>query len=367
MNILVIGAGAIGCLVGGKLAQHGEKVMLVGRPRFAETVRGQGLTLIDENGRQTIRTIGVAGSIDEGVATGAYDLAIFTVKSYDTQNAVEELVAACDAHRLRVPAVLSLQNGVGNEELLATKLGSAQVIAGTITTPVTTLEPGVIQIDKPRYNVGISAWHPAAPKPLVAATLAALQEAGFAAVNYPSAQGMKWTKLLMNMVGNASSAILDEPPEMVFADPMMIDLEIEAWREALTVMDKAGIPPVNIGSYPFGWLGPLVRRSPNFLLRPILRSQVGGARGGKMPSLHMDLHRDLHKDRQGSQLRSEIEWLNGAVVGRGEQLQVATPVNQMLTEILVGLLDKPVERGLWQNDHIRLAVTADEYRRRAGV
>jgi 2-dehydropantoate 2-reductase len=137
MKILVIGAGAIGSLVGGKLALAGEAVTLAGRPRFAAAVRERGLRLLDEKGEQSITTIVAAASIAEAVAIQPepFDLAIFTVKSYDTAIALAELAAACDAQDRPVRSLLSVQNGVGNEEALAATFPATPVIAGSITTP----------------------------------------------------------------------------------------------------------------------------------------------------------------------------------------------------------------------------------------
>jgi 2-dehydropantoate 2-reductase len=170
---------------------------------------------------------------------------------------------------------------------------------------------------------------------------------------------MKWTKLLMNMMGNATSAILDRTPARLFADARVVDLEIAAWREALAVMAAAHIPPVNLGSYPFAWLTPLIRLAPNSLLRGILRRQVSGARGDKLPSLHIDLHQGKRK--------SEIGWLNGAVVARGKQVGVATPINAMLTDTVTTLLANTNEQALWQGNVEKLAAAAREYQQRVSA
>ena len=169
---------------------------------------------------------------------------------------------------------------------------------------------------------------------------------GFAVKPYRSAASLKWTKLLMNMMGNATCAILDETPESVFADHRMLDIEIKAWREALAVMRAAHIAPVDLERYPFGKLAPLIRYAPAALLRPVLHKQIGGARGGKMPSLHIDLHSNKGK--------SEVGWLNGAVADRGAVVGVATPVNAQLTEILLHLVEQPAQRSGWKNAHDRL-------------
>lgn len=352
MKTLIIGAGAIGGLIGAKLALAGHVVTLVARPRVAAALREQGLRLTDEQGERVVREIGCAATIGDALAAeqAAFDLAVLTVKSYDTTGALAELLRAASPERL--PPVLSLQNGVGNEETLAAALGSAAVLAGTITTPVSTLGPGVIRVDRPSYALGLSPWDPAYTGTVVDDAEAALNAAGFAVVRYASAPGMKWTKLLMNMLGNATSAILDMPPEEVFAEPMLVDLEIDAWREALAVMRAAGIAPVNLGSYPFATLAPLIRALPKKALRSFLRKRIGAARGGKMPSLSLDLH--------GGRKESEVRWLNGAVVRKGAEAGVATPINDMLTETLLSLACDPIRQDQWRHNGARLAAAAAE-------
>jgi 2-dehydropantoate 2-reductase len=82
-------------------------------------------------------------------------------------------------------------------------------------------------------------------------------------------------------------------------------------------------------------------------LRPILRRQVSGARGDKLPSLHIDLHQGKRK--------SEIGWLNGAIVERGRSLGVATPVNAMLTDTVISLMGDPHQQALWKGNVEKLA------------
>lgn len=360
VNILVIGAGAIGCLVGGKLAQSGFAVTLAGRTRFVDAFLDTGGLVVESvAGRQVIESIVPATSIHQAFqkAVSPFDLAILTVKSYDTQLAVQELFQAAKISEHDLPVVLSLQNGIGNEETIASLMGSAAVIAGNITTPVSVLGPGHIQINKESSDIGISPWHPAMPQKRFELAHKTLSEAGFAVTIYPSAQGLKWSKVLMNMLGNASSAILGLPPEEIFAEPQLVNLEISAWREALAVMKKAGIPPVNIGRYAFSSWAPLIRNAPAFLLRPILRRQIAKGRGGKMPSLYLDL--------DSGKSKNEVGWLNGAIAAKGKQIGVPTPMNSMFMEILSTIIDQPEKRALWQSDTLRLLVTADEYRDRA--
>ena len=353
MNVLIIGAGAIGCLVGGKLALCDHAVTLVGRPHFADTIRQQGLVLRDQKSSSTIFNITAVGSMDEAFqpGAGAYDLAVLTVKSYDTARALAQLATAGQTAGAQLPLVLSLQNGVGNEELIAATVGEANVIAGSISTPVSVPQPGVIQISKAQFSIGLSAWCPALTQDRVVDIQKVLRTAGFSVSRYSDPHGLKWTKLLMNILGNATSAILDEAPFTVFDDPALVDLETEALRETLGVMRAAHIVPVKFDRYPFKVLAPLIRFVPKPLLRNFLRGQLG-ARGDKMPSLHIDL--------SAGKQQSEINWLNGAVVAMGEQHGVATPINRLLTETLLALIQAPQARPQWQHNHARLLAAAGQ-------
>ncbi len=351
MNILIIGAGAIGSLVGGKLALAGETVTFAGRPAFAAVVQQRGLQLEDEAGIHRIEELRAATSIAEAFAHSApFDIAIMTVKSYDTLAAMAECAAVAATHDRALPIFLSLQNGVGNESMIAQTVGEDRVIAGTITTPVSSPALGTIRVDRPQYGLGLGDPVHGSAIERCDEFAAALERAGFAVTRYADAEGMKWTKLLMNMVGNATCAILSAPPEEVFAQDKIVDLEIEAWREALRVMAQADITPQSVGSYPFRVLAPGIRVAPKSLLRAVLRKQIGGARGGKMPSLYLDLASGKGK--------SEVPWLNGAVVDLGREVGVATPVNACLSDTLLGLVTDPASRAAWAKNYTRLAACA---------
>ncbi len=368
MKTLIVGAGAIGCLVGSKLAQSGSDVTLVGRDRLVTAVASQGLQVTTGTDTYRVDNIIAVDSIaaaytglsdtsnEDETDEGRYDVVILTVKSYDTAAALKDLSDVLDRSGVKPPLALSLQNGVGNEEALAATLGAENIAAGTITTPVSVLGPGHIRVDKPKYVIGVSPWLAGNRSPTFTALKQALTDGGFDVTEFPDARGMKWTKLLMNMVGNATSAILDESPQQVFQDSSLVDLEIQAWREALAVMSALGIEPVNLESYPFAKLAPWIQRTPKSILRPILRRQIGGARGGKMPSLHIDLYSNKGK--------SEVKWLNGAVVQHGRTLNVPTPTNQALTEALTCLVHDPSKRTLWKDNSLRLVVSAEDYRER---
>jgi 2-dehydropantoate 2-reductase len=355
LHLLVIGAGAIGCLVGGKLAQAGVAVTLAGRQRFVDAVTANGLRLISEGVTQRIDAIHPAVSLEAAFRHAAesgrpFDTAILTVKSYDTAAALDELKDAAANAGLPVPPILSLQNGVGNEEAIAAAFGPDHTIAGTITAPVEVPETGVVRLTKPKWMIGIAQWDRQQPAPVFNALYQQLLDAAIPVTLYDDARSMKWTKLLMNQIGNATSAILAQPPGVTFAHPAVADLEITALRETLAVMSGLGIRPVNVEKYPLGTLAPLLRCGPRWLLRPLLREIVSGARGGKMPSLYLDL--------EAGKTKNEVVWYNGAVARAGEEIGVATPVNRLLSETVLHLAAHPDEQESWHGNPEKLARAA---------
>lgn len=330
-RLLVIGAGAIGSFVGATLALAGQPVTLVARPNTAAHIRAHGLRLRQGEHVAIADQVDIVPSLADAFGRpDSYGLAVLAVKSYDTAQAAAELRAAVTDP----PPILTLQNGVGNEEIVANAVGSP-VIAGAITTPVAVLEPGCVVLERSSRRLGLAnvngASSPRATSTPSAATLAEVfAAAGFQVRCYDDWRSLKWTKLVMNLLCNATCALLDWPPEQVWADRELVALELAAWREAMAVMSAQGLDLVNLGGYPLAQLEPLLRSLPASLLAGPMRRFVIGGRGGKLPSLHLDLS-------QGKG-RSEVEWLNGAVVKAGRQTGMPTPANQLLLDSLLAVM-----------------------------
>lgn len=319
MRFLFLGAGAIGTYVGGSLALAGHQVTFSEQPDAATTISAAGLRVTKAGHTEAVRDFAIFGSAAEALAAGPYDVAVCALKSFDTAAAMDALIDT----GLPVPAVLSLQNGVANEPLIAGKLGADQVITGTVTTAVG--KPGVGQVVEEKLRgIGIAASHP-----LSASLVSALNDAGLNAVSYPEPRAMKWSKLLTNLTGNATSAILDEPVSVLFADARTYRIEIEVLRECLAVMAALGLRPVNLPGTPVRALALAARRLPRFVAQPALTKALGSGRGDKMPSFHIDLH--------SGRGRTEVGFLNGAVADHGDATGVPTPVNRLLTDTLEAL------------------------------
>jgi 2-dehydropantoate 2-reductase len=198
-------------------------------------------------------------------------------------------------------------------------------MAGTITIPISVPDLGVIEVSKDKGGLGLA---PLNPNQLVQRLADALNEAGLTTLIYENYQAMKWSKLLLNIVNNASSAILDEPPAQIIANPHLFNLEIEALREGVAVMNAQGLSAVKLPGYPADWLARLVSINwlPLSIKRAILRPFMVSGRGTKMPSLHIDL--------EAGRTTTEVNVLNGAIVAVGQATGVATPVNKVLTDTL---------------------------------
>jgi 2-dehydropantoate 2-reductase len=328
-RILVIGAGAIGSLVAGHLAQSRAQVTLVGRSATERAIRYHGLRLSEADVTMVVHDLEVVSSLAAAFLDRQdYQLAILAVKSYDTNQVVSELVTVTDSP----PPVLTLQNGVGNEEILVAQLGQQRVIAGVIATPTSLLEPGHVLVDRPLKHVGLANLGQPVSGFLHAQQLSDLfEQAGFKGRSYRDWRSLKWTKLIMNLLCNASCALLGWPPQKVWSVPELARLELTAWREAITVIQRLGCHMVNFAGYPLGLVQPLLRGLPDSVLRRPVGYFVLGGRGGKMPSLYVDLSRGKG--------RSEVRWLNGAVVRAAATLALPVPANQVLYESLSAVVE----------------------------
>lgn len=355
LRVLVYGAGAIGTFIGGSLALNGNQVVFIERPDIAVMVKTKGLHLRMEEREYTLSDPIVAGSLEQALTEGPFDISIFALKSNDTQPALKALAP----YHAQLPPFLCLQNGVENEPALAAFLGAENVIAGTVTSSVARRAAGDIILEK-RRGIGI-----ARSNPLSTRLVEVFNRAGLDAHLYDRHLDMKWSKMLTNLLGNASSAILGMPPGEVFAHPGLFRIEIEQLRETLRVMSALGIRAMNIPHVPVYALGIAARYFPLALARPMMIQAVGNGRGGKMPSFYIDLH-----SGRGT---SEVDYLNGAVVRHGQRLGIQTPVNRWLNETLLALTngnlaidtyaqqpDKFIEQ-VWKfTDNRKLAISNQE-------
>ncbi|HEY2981228.1 MAG TPA: 2-dehydropantoate 2-reductase N-terminal domain-containing protein, partial [Anaerolineales bacterium] len=287
LKILTFGAGAIGTYIGGSLAIAGHSLVFLERASGVDELRKRGLRLdLSADSRRHAldafvipsSAFAAVSSLEDALRHGPFDAALFALKSFDTAAALEEIKPLAG----RMPPVLCMSNGVDNEPALASVLGADKVIYGALTTPVGRRAKGDIVLDKLR-GVGIGEGHPLS-RPLAAAFEAAYLNPRL----YRDALSMKWSKLLINLIANPTSAILDMTAAEVFANKNLFELEIRILRECLAVMTAQDLKVVDLPGIPVRALV-LASRLPLWLSKPLLSGTAAGGRGGKMPSLHIDL------------------------------------------------------------------------------
>jgi 2-dehydropantoate 2-reductase len=140
---------------------------------------------------------------------------------------------------------------------------------------------------------------------------------------------MKWSKMLTNLLANASSAILDMTPAEILSHPGLYRVEIAQLREAISVMRAHQIHVVDLPGTSVRMYAWAICNLHPWLSQLFISRIAGKGRGRKMPSFHIDLH--------SARGKSEVDYLNGAVVRFGEQMSIPTPVNRWLNQTLQNL------------------------------
>lgn len=318
LKILCFGAGAIGSYVGGSLATRGHQVHFLDRTEAIEKIKQFGIRLVLPEGSYDLTPDYLWSSLDEALSENQFDFSIVAVKSFDTDTLIESWTEKRDF----IPPVLCLQNGVENEIKISSKLSPKKTISGTVTTAIGRIENGII-VERLR-GIGVENKNALTEK-----IIAVMSDAGLQAVGFNDAKSMKWSKLLTNLTTNASSAILGMTPSEILSDSDLFKIEIEQLRETIRVMRAHRISVSNLPGTPVKLFARIVEKFPLSISKLILKKSISGGRGGKMPSFYLDL--------KSNRKKSEVDYLNGAVVRFGKDVNIPAPVNKKLTEVLTQL------------------------------
>ena len=204
MKILCFGEGAIGTYIGGSLALAGSQVVFLERGDKVDQLRERGLRLdlTADPRRQTReasivspRSFVAVSTLEDALRYGPFDLALFALKSYDTQSALDGMRPFAD----KLPPILCLSNGISNEPALAGLVGIGKIIYGTVTTAIGRRNVGDIVLERLR-GVGMAKGHPLAEQLFVAFENAFLNPRLF-----DDASSMKWSKMLTNLLAYPAS------------------------------------------------------------------------------------------------------------------------------------------------------------------
>ena len=333
--ILVIGAGAVGSLLGWTLARAGEPVALLRRGGPIEE-HPEPLSVAGAAAPASSVQVHVAGS--PAGLSDVPEIIIVAVKMPDLAGAIATAAAWPEA------TVVAVENGVGADDLLLEQRSAGGLVAAALTASVEReadgsirrLSRGGIVLAAVRGNVA----------PAIGRLVTAFNAGGLRARVVADPAAMRWSKLLVNLMGNASGAIVDMDPVAVYRDAGLFGVERRQLGEALGVMSRLNLRPIKL----FGAdarLLPVAGRLPGPLVQPILARVVGAGRGGKRPSLHLHLE-------AGSGAPTEVAWLNGAVADAATRLGGRAPVNARLAELVAECNTDPDRRAWFRGRPDRL-------------
>lgn len=340
MKILIFGAGAVGSYVGARLAHARHEVTLVMRPAAAAAVNNIGLAVTEGSQHFLTRPTAVASLRQALLEDQQYDLFILTMKSYDVDQAINEMMAFAPDP----PPFITMQNGIGIEEKFATQFGAERVIAGSLTVPISLDATNSVQVERVGRGVALS---PLVRKQDIGRWVGLMQTSGMTTQHVKEYRSMKWSKAFVNIIANATSAILNRHPSVLYKNNLTFQIELAMLREALRVMKREKVKPLDLPGAPAGRLARALRLVPQSLLKPIIAPVVAGGRGDKMPSFHMDL-------ANGKKV-NEVVFHNGAIAAAGSANGVPVPVNAALNDILMQLARREIPWETYSGKPKRLA------------
>ncbi len=306
MKIAVIGAGAVGSVIGGLLSKDGEDVTLIGRKPHVDAINQNGLILEEASGESIIR-VKAAENLDFKP-----DLALLTVKTQDVESSVKK----AQSYLSGVP-VVTVQNGVQSDDLVAGVLGRENVISGVITSNNEFFEPGKVWYSNPFGKIAMLIGEPFGTKGNRLQSLSTLLNKAVPTDISENIRGAHWTKLMWNLQ-TAIPAITGLSYQESWQYPQVRELSVKLVKEGLKVIKKAGIKTEDVPGFP---LKPLETIS-SLLLKRMAKSL------GKVPVLGST----LQSIRRGS--TTEVDYLNGEIVNLGKKMGIPTPANSLIVELV---------------------------------
>jgi 2-dehydropantoate 2-reductase len=300
MRVLVVGAGAVGGYFGALLARGGHDVAFVARGANLEALRARGLRV--ELGRETLR-LDAPVVVENPADAPPPDLVLVCVKSYDTAAVAAALRPAVRPETI----VLSLQNGVENEDVLAAVLGLPSLMLALTQIGVALTAPGVVHFSG-RGNI-LFGEPDGRESARARAAHAALTQAGIPAEIRADIRVAVWEKLAWNAGFNAVTTITRSTVAEALALPATRELVVSAMEEVDAVATALGVP---------------VRRRRT---ARVVEDSIAA-----LPDFHTSMLQDLLRGR-----RLEYDAITGAVLRAAARTGVAVPANRTLFALLARL------------------------------
>jgi 2-dehydropantoate 2-reductase len=302
MKVCVVGAGALGSTIGGTLAAGGCEVWLVDSYQaHVDAINQFGLRMQEGETERTVN-VGAATSAD---GIGPADLVIVLVKSFHTRQAVEGAAGAIGPDT----AVMSLQNGLGHEDIIAEVVGRGRVLAGKTYVGGVFVGPGRVRSGVAGKETVIGELDGGSTD-RVRRIDACMNAAGLLTEVSPNIMGTMWDKLLINVAGGALTAITRLTYGGLYSLPVLDECGLAAIAEGMAVARANGVE--------------LSIREP--------REAWEKARAGLGEAFKTSMLQSIEKGQP-----TEVDFIHGSVVRWGERAGVPTPVNSTLVACVKGI------------------------------
>ncbi len=343
MRFIIHGAGSVGSLIGGCLAESGADVVLIARPAHAAAINHSGLLIKSRAGDRVVKNLRAVAHPRE-IAPSAGDVIILTVKSSQTAASVQSLRETFPEET----PVVCMQNGVRNEETAAGRF--LRVYGGMLGISATFLEPGMVA--HTRGDLLSIGNYPLGCDNMGEQIAARLEKAGFRTMTHESIMAVKWSKLILNL-NNATFAIIDKHLQLGLVTPAISRFMADVQEEGLRALDLAGIS-LEDPNNPYDLKKQLDE------LRSVVEDpeKICAEANSPMefrtyPSTWMDL-----KLKRGE---TEAGYFNGEIMLLGEKYGFPTPYNSTLFIIVGTMAAKKAQPGLYTIEELATLV---EQRRR---
>lgn len=313
-KIGILGAGSIGCYLGGHLQQAGYEVVFVGRERLQKEILENGLTLSHFSGKQIYiypEKIHYSTSMDGLADCG---LILVTVKSQDSESSALELKKIFGANQNKT--LVSFQNGVTNASRIGNILTSSVVLPGMVPFNVLSKGKGV-------FHSGTSgSLMIKQSKPHSDEIISVFRKAELEIQSHLNMEGVLWGKLIFNL-NNAINALVGIPLKEELSNRKFRKILSSTMKEALSIMKGSGVKPVSLGPM-IPWLAPIILALPDVLFFRVASSMV------KIdPEARSSMWEDLDKKR-----KVEFDFINGEIINLAKAHNLDCPIQTRIAELI---------------------------------
>jgi 2-dehydropantoate 2-reductase len=326
LRIVILGAGGLGSVIGGYLAQTGVDVTLIGRPAHMEAINRDGLRISGLRGDFLIREHLTAVTSPDA-AEGQFDYLIIAVKGKDTVTALNQ----AEGLRDRVAAVLSLQNGVGHDDELARWAGAGKVVGASTIEGGTLLEPGKAANGMTTPTTAYFGEVDGTISDRARAIADAFNRAGLASKCVENIVQVQWEKLIQ--IANASgfsATTLSALPTLTMGDGLAVrhgaEHFVQLGKELIAVYRAMGYAPQNFYA-PVSRLKELDAMS--FDEAVVNAMELGQRLRANSNRARTSMHHDVLNRR-----KTEVDFIFGPVVEKAPGLGVNIPTVLAVYRIL---------------------------------